>query len=301
MRFSHYLRTTFHLSWLGFKNNFTVSLAAIGIVGLIISVFAVFLCLAANVENAIGLWKREIGLVLYLKSDITTEELNKIKGLIDSAPAVDRSRYISPQEAWEELNRKIKLGSEMRGLLGDKPLPGIIEAKLKKPFWELETGPELVARLSRLPGVDEIDYGQEWIGRANRFFRLVGTTLSGLCLLLAAAAIFVIGNTIRLIIMNRRVEIEILNLLGASPGFIASPYLLEGLIQGLGGGVVAMMLAFLAYRTGIIPLFQTFGFIGDINLSFLSLKTSLGVVMAGGVTGLLGSGLSVRKYLALGS
>lgn len=301
MRFSHYLRTTFHLSWLGFKNNFMVSLAAIGIVGLIISVFAVFLCLAANVENAIGLWKREIGLVLYLKSDLTTEELNRIKIMIDSDPAVDRSRYISPPEAWEELNRKIKLGSGMPGSLGDKSLPGIIEAKLKKPFWELETGPELVARLSRLPGVDEVDYGQEWIGRANRFFRLVETILFGLCLLLAVAAIFVIGNTIRLIIMNRREEIEILNLLGASPGFIASPYLLEGLIQGLGGGVVAMLLSFLAYRIGIVPLFQTFGFIGDINLSFLSINTSLGVVMAGGVTGLLGSGLSVRKYLALGS
>jgi cell division transport system permease protein len=278
-----------------------VSLAAIGIVGLIISVFAVFLCLAANVENAIGLWKREIGLVLYLKSDLTTEELNRIKIMIDSDPAVDRSRYISPSEAWEELNRKIKLGRGMPGSLGDKSLPGIIEAKLKKPFWELETGPALVARLSRLPGVDEVDYGQEWIGRANRFFRLVETILFGLCLLLAVAAIFVIGNTIRLIIMNRREEIEILNLLGASPGFIASPYLLEGLIQGLGGGVVAMILAFLAYRIGIVPLFQTFGFIGDINLSFLSINTSLGVVMAGGVTGLLGSGLSVRKYLALGS
>jgi cell division transport system permease protein len=278
-----------------------VSLAAIGIVGLIISVFAVFLCLAANVENAIGLWKREIGLVLYLKSDLTMEELNRIKIMIDSDPAVDRSRYISPSEAWEELNRKIKLDSGMPGSLGDKSLPGIIEAKLKKPFWELETGPALVARLSRLPGVDEVDYGQEWIGRANRFFRLVETILFGLCLLLAVAAIFVIGNTIRLIIMNRREEIEILNLLGASPGFIASPYLLEGLIQGLGGGVVAMILAFLAYRIGIVPLFQTFGFIGDINLSFLSINTSLGVVMAGGVTGLLGSGLSVRKYLALGS
>lgn len=301
MRLSRYLRTTFHLAWLGFKNNFMVSLTAIAIVGLIISVFAVFLCLAENVENAIGLWKREIGLVLYLKSDLTTEELTRIKNMVDSALEVDRSRYISPGEAWEELNRKIKLGSGMPGSLGDKTLPGIIEAKLKKPFWELEAGPALVATLSRLPGVDEIDYGQEWIGRANRFFRLVEAILSGLCLLLAAAVIFVIGNTIRLIIMNRREEIEILNLLGASPGFIASPYLLEGLIQGLGGGVMAMLLAFLAYRLGIVPLFQTFGFIGDINLSFLSVKTSLGVVMAGGVIGLLGSGLSVRKYLALGS
>ena len=299
MRFSRYLRTTLHLSWLGLRNNFMVTFAAVGIVGLIISVFAVFLRLAVNVENAIESWKREIGVVIYLKPEITPEEQGKIQKMVSGYQEVGRSRFISPQEAWEELSRKVRLGPELLDSLGDKPWPGIIEIKLQKPFWELEDGAALVASLSRLPGVDEIDYGQEWIGRANRFFRLVETTLFGLCLLLGVAAIFVIGNTIRLIILNRRDEIEILNLLGASPGFIASPYLLEGLIQGLGGGVVAVILAFLTYRFGMLPLFQTFGFVGDLNLSFLSLKTSLGIVTVGGITGLLGSGLSVRKHLVL--
>lgn len=297
MRFVHYFRTTGRLAFSGIKNNFLATVIAMGIVGLILFIFAVFLNLSLNVGRAIDSWKRDMGVVLYLQPDVSSEAIDNIQSIIRNREEIEHFQMITPEEGWEQLSRRIGLSKDAFQALGGNPLPVVFELRVKKKHRNLEITRDLAAFFSRIPGVDEVDYGQEWVERANRFFRLLETVLVGLCLLLGTASVFVIGNTIRLIILNRHEEIEILGLLGATPGFIAFPYLLEGLFLGSSGGAMAVFLAFLFYQFGIVPMFETFGFLGDLELSFLTAKAGMLIIISGGLIGLFGSGFSVKKYL----
>lgn len=297
MRLPHYLRTAVRLASSGIKNNLLTTFVSIGVVGLILLIFSVFVNLSLNIGGAIDSWKRNMGIVLYLHPGISPEDLQQIEQRIRDREEVGQIQFISAEEAWGSLSRRIGLGKDVFQTLGENPLPPVFEVKLKNPFHTLEDTRELAAFFARLPGVEEVDYGQEWVERASRFFALLESMLIGFCLVLGIASVFVIGNTIRLIILNRQEEIEILGLLGATPGFIAFPYLIEGFVMGFCGGVVAMALSFFFYRFGIVPMFQTFGFLGDLELTFLPANVYGLIIFSGGIIGFLGSGFSVKRYL----
>jgi cell division transport system permease protein len=149
-----------------------------------------------------------------------------------------------------------------------------------------------------MPGVEDVQFNQEWVDRVNSFSRLakaVGFFLGGILVL---ASFFIISNVIRLNVFARKDEIEILRLVGATNTFIRVPFLLEGITLGVIGGLVSLFLLLLLINSIPIYLGSRPGVLNElINFRYLTLSQSITIIAEGGVIGFLGSLTSLARFL----
>jgi cell division transport system permease protein len=155
-----------------------------------------------------------------------------------------------------------------------------------------------VERLKNYQGINDIEYGDEWLKKFTTIFsflNLVGILMIGLILL---ATIFIISNTIKLSIYHRSDEIEIMKLVGATDLFIKFPYFLEGLFQGTLGSLIAIGLLFTLYRVSTTWLANhRFLELGFLSLSFLPQDLTWMIILSGAALGALGSLTSLSRFL----
>jgi cell division transport system permease protein len=185
---------------------------------------------------------------------------------------------------------RIAGGPELLEGLDDNPLPASLEIHLLPEARNSESLDILVASLDGLPGIEDLSQGQEWIEGYARAVWLVRMATLGIGIVLGAAALLIVANTIRLAVYARRDELEILALVGASRTFVRVPFLLEGTLQGLLGGLIALLLVWGAYEL-LLPQLR-FGLellVGRADLRFFSFGESVRLVAAGSGLGLLGS------------
>ena len=147
---------------------------------------------------------------------------------------------------------------------------------------------EITNVLQTYPIVEEVRYGREWVEKLYRVRTIVGVTGLGLAAVFALVAIIIIGATIRMAILARTKEIEIMRLVGATNSFVRLPYLIDGTLKGIAGGVIALLLLWSANRVVSRSFLQTEFFSNE--------QMALGVV-AGAIIGLLGSWMSVGRHL----
>ncbi|MFP6655616.1 MAG: FtsX-like permease family protein, partial [Myxococcota bacterium] len=146
------------------------------------------------------------------------------------------------------------------------------------------------AALDGLPGIDELAHGQEWIEGYARAVALFRTAVLFISIVLGLAALLIVANTIRLALYSRRDELEILSLVGASRTFVRVPFMLEGTIQGLLGGLIALLTIFLAFELVLPQVRMGLELIlGRADLRFFSAAESIRLVASGAALGLLGS------------
>jgi cell division transport system permease protein len=152
----------------------------------------------------------------------------------------------------------------------------------------------VVGSLAGLPGVEDLASGQEWVEGYLRAIALVRGVGMGLGVILALAALLIVANTIRLAVLARRDELEILALVGASRGFVAAPFLLEGAAQGAAGGLLAVVVLGALFRL-VLPELE-FGLelvLGGIEPRFFAPAEAAGLVATGAGLGLVGSGAAL--------
>ena len=154
--------------------------------------------------------------------------------------------------------------------------------------------------LKRIPGITEVQYGEEWVRRFNlflNFMRLLGALLGAF---LVVAVIFIVSNTIKLTIYARRDELEVMSLVGATRFFIKAPYLVEGVIQGGAGAVLAMALLFGLYELFMYNAdsFLTFNPVTS-GLSFLPPEYLGAILLSGVVLGFVGSLTSLKRFITI--
>jgi cell division transport system permease protein len=205
---------------------------------------------------------------------------------------------VSRAEALKRFKNRLR-GQETL-LEGVRPevLPTSFEISLKRAHRDTQNVESFVTVLKRIPGITEVQYGEEWVKRFNaflNFMRRLGGLLGGFLVL---AVIFIVSNTIKLTIYARRDEIEIMSLVGATAFFIKAPFLLEGLMQGLAGAVIAigMLLAMYAGFLHNAGSFLTFNPVSS-GLGFLPLEYIGGIILAGGMLGFIGSLTSLKRFV----
>jgi cell division transport system permease protein len=190
------------------------------------------------------------------------------------------------------------LGEEAKVLEGVGPgaLPDAVE--VRAPGVSLAGARALAARLSAIPGAAEVDYGNAWLEKLERFVAHGRIAALVLFAALAVATAVLVSNTLRLAVFARRDEIEIMKLVGATDGFVSAPFLIEGLLQGLLGAAVAV-LALLALHALLVPRLQAaVALAGGLRLAdTLPPALVVALVLGGGAVGLLGSALSVARTL----
>jgi cell division transport system permease protein len=266
----------------------TASMAVVTIAIVLVLVGSASL-LVGNMSGLLDEFGAELQVTAYLDPSVDEAAQRVLAQHVAAAPGVDHVEVVTRDEALARFER-IAGGPELLEGLDDNPLPASLEIHLLPEARNSESLDILVASLDGLPGIEDLSQGQEWIEGYARAVWLVRMATLGIGIVLGAAALLIVANTIRLAVYARRDELEILALVGASRTFVRVPFLLEGTLQGLLGGLIALLLVWGAYEL-LLPQLR-FGLellVGRADLRFFSFGESVRLVAAGSGLGLLGS------------
>ena len=256
---------------------------------------AALLLITDNLERLAGRFEEPGKLSVFLTQGETDPDT--MKDRLRDLDGVAEVRYVGPDEALEEASRLLGLGEALQGL-PDNPLPGSFEVTIGP---EQRTPARMAAMADTLgawSAVDQVQYDRRWVERfqaAVGFLRQTGAVTG---VLLGAVVVLIIGNTIRLAVLNRRREIEVIKMIGGTDAFIRLPFVYTGLIQGLAGallaaGLVAAALAVL--NTSLAELATHYD--TRFRLRGPHGSTIAGLLVVGAGLGWLGSRLAVGRHL----
>jgi cell division transport system permease protein len=288
----------------------STSLAALGRVTrqpfasfLTVLVIAVTLALPAalhlvvkNAQAISGGWANALDFSVYLKKNVSEADGRRLGEIIDQRADIDQVTFISAEEALAEFRVQSGFGDALDHLT-DNPLPHTLVVRPATSNTEASMI-LLNEELSNLPETDFVQADTDWVRRFHAILDILERAVAIGAALLGAAILVIIGNTIRLDIQNRREEIEVTKLIGASNAFVRRPFLYTGLWYGLGGGLLALGLV----SYGLFALEQPVARLSGLyNSTFsvltLSLEESLLIVGAGVFLGLGGSWLAAARHM----
>ena len=258
-------------------------------IALALFVLGGFLVVTANLERLGAEWGNAAELSVYLKDDVTPEERGGIEALLTPGDLVAAHEFVSKAEALTRFKQTFgDLAVAVDGL-GSNPLPASVEVRLR-PGTSVGQGVDSLAeRLRQMPGVADVRYDRQWLTRllsAINVIRGIGVVLGSV---LAIAAALTVANVVRLALYARRDELDIMNLVGAPRAYVRGPFVMEGVLQGGVGALVALIAlgaAFLALRARyLVPLASA------LNLSaihFLPVELCVLLIAGGMAVGCLG-------------
>ena len=280
------------------RQNVFVNVVTIGTITLALLIVSLFLLVFVNLENATDSLSERVQVTVYFDNELTSQDQAMYREKIMVLPGVSRVSYVTRDEALKRFKSRLRGQETLLEGVGAEVLPTSFEIALKRSHRETASVENFVSALKRIPGITEVQYGEEWVRRFNsflNFLRLLGALLGGF---LVIAATFIVSNTIKLTIYSRRDELDIMSLVGATRFFIKAPFLLEGLIQGIVGSTLSVLLLFGLYEGFLhnAGSFLTFN-PASSGLSFLSLEYIAGLLLAGAVLGFVGSLTSLKRFV----
>jgi len=287
----HYKRAIRDILSNRFLNAVTMITIAMSI--LIVSAFYLFFVNAADVMNE---WKKGIRIMAYLEPNIDSEKPADLAQQLKDINGVQEVKFISKEEAFDYLKTQMKRQRSLLEDLGENPLPDAFEIRMMASIQSMDKIEALAIHIESMDAVQEGEYGEKWLGRFSNFFsmfRFAGYALGGLFFM---AAVFIVANTIRLVLYSRREEVEIMRLVGATDGFIKAPFYIEGVIQGALGGVFGLSLLFVTFLLVSSNVEQDFS-ISLFQFRFLSLGILVFIMLCSMLVGWMGSYLSLRQFL----
>ena len=248
-----------------------------------------------NADAVSNSWQGAADFTVYLKLDVSEEAARRIAHALEARPDVASVTFIDRDAALAEFRARSGFG-EALDALGGNPLPHTL---VVSPGSGVATDVEALAKaIGTLPETDLVQVDTAWVARLRAMLALADRLVDFATVLLALAVSIVIGNTIRLEINNRSVEIEVTKLVGGTDGFIRRPFLYLGLCYGLAGAVVALAIiavALLLLGPPVRALAALYG--SGFSLAGLSLRES-GILLGGGaVLGWAGAGLAAARHL----
>jgi cell division transport system permease protein len=272
------------------------TLLTLTVIGITLALPSGLYVMLDNLERVSAGWDRGAQASLFLKHDVTEAGAHKLAQQIRAMPSVAGVDYISREAALAEFKQQSGFGKALNAL-DNNPLPAVLVVRLSAAS-DTAAVESLMADLAHLPGVDLAQLDIEWLRRLAALLSLAQRAVAILAALLSLAVLLIIGNTIRLAVVNRQTEIEIIQLVGGTPGFVRRPFLYTGLLQGLFGGLLAWLLveASLLLLSG--PARELAGLYGSsFALTGLGVDQGLTLALAGGLLGWIGSRLAVGWQL----
>lgn len=288
-----HFREAFRNIW----RNGWMTFASISTVSVTLMILGAFVLLALNVEHITGSVEKTVEIRLFLKMDTTDEQIKSIENEIRSMPEVAEVTFIPWEQGLEELKKGFGQDADLfAGLEKEKVLPDAFVVKTRIPQ---ETG-KVAELIAKIPQVEKVRYARDVV---EKLFKITDTIRNiGIILILGLGftAMFLIANTIKLTILSRSREIEIMKLVGATNGFIRWPFFVEGALLGLAGSTIPLFLLLGGYQylyqtsnqqialTLFVPLLPLSEVWQDITLLLLGLGILIGI---------WGSVTSIRRFL----
>jgi cell division transport system permease protein len=281
-------------AWQGFWRNALMSLAATATMVLMLLLLAGFWILRTGLQAGIDYTESKVEVVADLKNEAKDDQVEGVQAALLEMPEVDAVEYVSKEEALARYRATLQEQGEedLTRYLDANPLPASLEVKLVDP----SIFGNVVEFLRADPAVEKVKEGQKTVDSLLAITNVLSTAGTVVLVIIAFIVLFIIVNTIRLAVVARAEEIEIMRLVGASDAFIRWPFVFEGAMVGFLGAVLTLGLLYVAAEP--IGRFMI-GFFAVLPLTFGSLARDLVVLVgaAGLGLGVLGSWLSVRTYL----
>lgn len=283
-------------TWQGMRANPVTSAVAAATIGVCLFLVGAFAVLVANMETILARFGEELHVVAYLEPGLPQQRLDALMERALAQPGVDTVEYVSAEEAAARFRRTQPERAALLDGLDESPLPASLELRLAAEQRSAERVAAIAGVLAALPGVGEVGGGNEWIAGYAQAVGLIRSLGLAIGIVLGFATLLIVANTIRLSIYARRDELDILRLVGASPSYVSAPFLLEGLVEGLCGGLLGLAALFAAFH-GLAPVLRggLALLIGDTTPEFLSSAGASWLVAAGAGLGVAGSAAALLQ------
>jgi cell division transport system permease protein len=277
------------------RNNRLVHVIGMGTMVVSMLIFGTFLLLFVNLNTWIQGWGHSLSVSVYLQDGISEVTRDHIASAIRNLPAAEIERFVSKEGALRDLKSALGAQAPLLESLSDNPLPASFEVVFKHVEGQEIDLRKIKTELEDLDGVEEAQYSEEWLKRFEgvmNMVRMLGFIIGGL---LCMGVVFIVTNTIKLTIYSRKDEIEILKLVGATNWFVKTPFLLEGIIQGILGGALALLTLYTGY---LFVSTRKVHFLGLAVLDFIFLPSGyvFSIFLLTVALGLVGSFIAVGRF-----
>jgi len=270
----------------------------IAVIGIALALPATLYILLQNVQSLVGHgWTDNAQITLFLKQDVTPGQVQILQQQLNLQHNVNKVTYISPEQGLKQFEQESGFGHVLQQL-HTNPLPGVLIVQPDSTIITPLAIHELVKQLQELPQVSIAQLDMDWVKRLFGIINLAEHGIWALAVLLAMAVILTVGNTIRLSIQNRRDEIEVTKLVGATNAFVRRPFLYTGILYGFFGALIAYILVSLLLDWLSAPAAKLAGlYESSFALSGLSLLSSEILFIIGMCLGLAGAWVAVTRQL----
>lgn len=284
----------------GFKNllkNKKSTISCLGVMCATMFIFGLFFAIGKNVNHIINDLKKDQGMQVFMKDDATEEQISSLKEKLTKIEGVNSVTFVSKEEAYNITKEKYgKNEKALRGITAD-----IFPVSFVITLTDLTLNNQVYEEINVLEEVDEIQNKKTTIDNLLKFGNGVKVVTFTMFAILIIISLFIISNTIKLTVHARRKEISIMKYVGATNGFIRTPFMIEGIIIGLISGILSIIIVGGCYNYVLKSILQTSAWqtIGFELLTFgQMISTIVLVYMILGVgIGIVGSSISMRKYL----
>jgi cell division transport system permease protein len=282
------------------RQNILINILTIVTIALAFLILSLFLLIYVNLERVTESWSDRVQVTVYFDREIPSNEVAAMSSKIRAMSGTAGVQYISRAEAFKRFQQRLRGQEALLDGVSADVLPSSLEIRLKRESRDSGSLMMYVSQLRKIPGMGEIQYGEEWVRRFTDFMNLVrfaGSLVGGFIIL---AVVFIVANTIKLTIYSRKDELELLGLVGATRMFIKAPFLIEGTLQGGAGAGVALLILSGAYMAFLHKADILFSF-NPVNATLFFLPwTYLAALMLGGaLLGFLGSLASLKRFISL--
>lgn len=274
--------------------------AAILTMAVALATVATFFLVVINIQGLASSWSEEVQVVAYFQYPPSRNQLASLVLKVEDFPDVKQAIFVSKTEALKRFETRLGNDAGLLEGVSQDILPASLEVTLKPESRNRDGVARVVEELKKDNRFDDLRFGQEWLERFENFvdlLKFVGLILGSFFLF---AALFIVSNTIKLTLYARRDELEIMALVGATKRFIQIPFLLEGALQGLISGLLSLGFLGLSFKLLVQKSLQSF-WLTPVGFDpvFLDGSQQATLVVCGVLLGLLGSLLSLRKFVRL--
>ena len=279
----------------GLRANSLVNLLAVGTISMAMLIVGFFLLALINLHAVVNTLGDRFEISVYLKEGTTDHEKDFLLERLKAEPGVRKVTYLSKADALALFKKELKGQEALLQGLGENPLPDSYEISVDRRSADPDRIEKMAKKISAYPGVEDASYGKEGAKGLSGLVKPVPYGGTALAVLLGVSVVFIISNSVRLALYTRGQEIELMQWIGATRGFIQGPFLIEGMMLAMLGSALAVGIITAVYYA--LPQGVIFFLARPNGLDFLPLSVVAFMIIGGSLLGLAGALVSVTKFL----
>ncbi len=268
---------------------------AVATIGLALFVFGALVLVTSALDRVTAGWSAAAEMSVYLRDDVTPDQQAALGSTLDASGLVERRAFVSKADAAARFRRDFPDLAVVADAIDPTPLPASLELRLRARGMSSAEVAMLARSVAQLPGVADVRYDRQWLDRLARLIAVLRWTGLALAFALALAAAVTIAAVVRLAMAARRDEVEIMELVGAPMVAIRGPFVLEGILQGGMGALVALGLLRLAYEIVRTRIPSELVALAPTLVQFLPLASMAGILAGGMLVGCIGGYVAARS------